>query len=210
MKLYGHFISPPANQVRLTASAININHEYCHVDLASGEQKSPTFLKINPHGKVPAMDDGGFSLGESGAICRYMSNKQETKLYPTEIKARGEIDQWMDYSAHHIRTNLVKMLFNKVVGPMLGAPTSAEAIEEGRGFLNDLLPAADAAIEKNGFVAGKTLSIADTALLSNIEPLGTLGYDLSAHKNIEDWLGRLMSEAWYKKVHSHYMAEAQG
>ena len=210
MKIYGHFVSPPANQVRLTASALGIDHEYVHVDLQNQQHKSPEYLKINPYGKVPAMDDDGFTLSESGAICRYMACKQDCEMYPNDIRKRAEVDQWMDYSAHHIRSNMAKMLFNKIVAPMVGAPVNNEAIEEGRGFLNDMLPAVDAALERNGNLTGETLTIADTAMMAAMEPFEAVGYDVSPFKNVVKCRQNNMAQDWYKNVHTQYMAEMQG
>jgi glutathione S-transferase len=31
-----------------------------HVDLANAEQKRPEFLRMNPNGRVPVLDDDGF------------------------------------------------------------------------------------------------------------------------------------------------------
>jgi glutathione S-transferase len=46
-------------------------------------------LAINPHGKVPALDDGGLRLFESGAILLYLGSRYGTAkgLWP-EPKGR--------------------------------------------------------------------------------------------------------------------------
>jgi glutathione S-transferase len=43
------------------------------VDLFQGEHKSPEFLKLNPNGKVPVLEDGDYSLlaGEQGTLRHY-------------------------------------------------------------------------------------------------------------------------------------------
>ena len=82
MKIYGTYLSAPANKVRLTASALGLDVEYHNLDLTKGEHKSPEYLEVNPLGKVPAIDDDGFYLFESNAICRYMANKSDSDLYP--------------------------------------------------------------------------------------------------------------------------------
>ena len=211
MKIYGHFFSPPANQVRLTASALGLDAEYVHVDLTKGEHKSPEYMEVNPFGRVPALDDDGYKLAESAAICRYLACKTDCALYPSDDpKARGEIDQWMDYAAHHVRTNMGKILFNKIIAPMLDAPVDEKSITEGQNNLNACLPAIDATLGKTNYIAGDTLTIADTAMLAAMEPFEMIGYDVSGFKNIAKWRARNMNEDWYKNVHAHYAAEMNG
>jgi glutathione S-transferase len=210
MKIYGHFFSPPANQVRLTASAIGIENEYVHVDLQKGEHKLPEYLAVNPFGRVPSLDDDGFQLAESGAISRYLANKAESALYPNDAKTRGSIDQWMDCAAHHVRANMAKILFNKIIAPMLDVPADEKSITEGQDNLNACLPTVDAALGETDYLVGDTLTIADTAMLAAVEPFEMIGYDISGFENITKWRTRNMNEDWYKKVHAHYGAEMAG
>ena len=64
MKVYGNNFSFNSNKVRFTANAMNIAHEFHSVDLMSGEQRAPEFLRINPVGRIPALVDGDFMIFE--------------------------------------------------------------------------------------------------------------------------------------------------
>jgi glutathione S-transferase len=46
-----------------------------HVDLASGEQRKPDFLKINPKGRVPVVVTEDGSLTENTALLLYVAQK---------------------------------------------------------------------------------------------------------------------------------------
>jgi glutathione S-transferase len=53
--------------------------------LPKGEQKTETYLKINPRGKVPALDVDGKILTENTAILTYLAKTfPEKKLMPTD------------------------------------------------------------------------------------------------------------------------------
>ena len=210
MKIYGHFLSPPANQVRLTASALGLDHEYISIDLTRGEHKKDAYLAVTSFGRVPAMDDNGYKLAESGAICRYLACRAGSGLYPDDVKIRGQIDQWMDFAAHHIRTNMSKILFNKIFAPMIGLPVDEKSMADGEKFLTANLPSVDAALAGRGFIVGDALSLADIALIAAMEPFEMIGYDMSKFENIVAWRNRLTGEAFYTHVHERYGAEMAG
>jgi len=207
MKIYGHFMSAPANQVRLTASALNLDFDYQHVDLMQGAHKSPEYLAVNAFGRVPAMDDDGFKLAESSAISRYLACKTDCDLYPNNSKARGEIDQWMDYAAHHVRANVSKVLFNKIFAPMMDMPVDEQSMKDGRQFLDNALPIVNEALGKHSYLTGDKMTIADTAMIAALEPAETIEYDVSPHANIKKWRDGIMGQDFYKRVHNHYAEE---
>jgi Glutathione S-transferase, N-terminal domain len=62
MKLYFHPKSPNATAVLAVAYELGIALDLQEVNLPGGEQRQPAFLKINPNGKVPALEDGDFCL----------------------------------------------------------------------------------------------------------------------------------------------------
>jgi glutathione S-transferase len=67
------------------------------IDLGSGDQKQPGFLKLNPNGRIPAIvgrDEDNLSIFESGAIIPYLGEKTG-QLMPTEVKGRYDVMQWL-------------------------------------------------------------------------------------------------------------------
>jgi glutathione S-transferase len=59
------------------------------VDLAGGEQRTPEYHKINPHGRVPALklDDGEY-ISENTAILPYLGKR--FKLWPADPKGETQ------------------------------------------------------------------------------------------------------------------------
>jgi len=209
MKIYGHFFSAPVNQVRLTASALGIKHDYQHIDIPGGETKSAEYLAINPFGRVPALDDNGFKLGESGAISRYLACKNQNNMYPQDAQKRAEIDQWMDVAAHHIRTNMSKILFNKVFAPMMERSVDEQSMADGRTNLATNLPMVNDTLGQTPYLAGDSLTIADTAMMAALDPFEMIEVDLTPYPNINKWRQNNMAQDWYQNVHAHFGAEMQ-
>lgn len=76
-------------------------YERVLVDITTGAQSHPDFLKINPMGKVPALVDGDMAVAESGAICAWLADRfPEAGLAPAaDDPQRGRYLQWLFFSA---------------------------------------------------------------------------------------------------------------
>lgn len=62
--------------------------------LGQGDQDKPDYRAMQPFGQVPILEDGGFSLFESGAIVLYVGERSET-LLPKDPQARARATQWL-------------------------------------------------------------------------------------------------------------------
>jgi glutathione S-transferase len=82
VKLYG-YRNGRTLRALWTLEEVGAKYEYVEVDLFSGEGREPSFLKINPGGKVPVLDDDGMIVTESAAICMHLAEKfPESRLLP--------------------------------------------------------------------------------------------------------------------------------
>lgn len=204
LKIYGSDLSHPANKVRFAANALGLEYEYVFVNLREGEHKRAEYLKIHPAGKVPAIDDNGFTLFESNAIIRYLADKADSPMYPKDIKQRAVVEQWMDFATLHVGINLSKIYFNRIFAPRLGRPVDEQSLEDGIAFTAQFLPIIDQQLSKNKFLAGNEMTLADICLLSPLDPAEIAQVDLSAYKNIVAWRDNLKSQRFYTKCHKEY------
>lgn len=71
-------------------------YEYRKVDLLKGEGRTPSYLGVNPGGKVPALAEDGFVLTESAAIVTYIGERfGHSRLTPQAgTRDRAHYDQW--------------------------------------------------------------------------------------------------------------------
>jgi glutathione S-transferase len=78
---------------------IGVSYEVVPIDF-QGESRRPEFLRINPNGHVPAMNDGGFILWESMAINLYLAERySHGQLLPDDPVGRGCVYQWTLWAA---------------------------------------------------------------------------------------------------------------
>ncbi|XLM21400.1 glutathione S-transferase N-terminal domain-containing protein, partial [Chromobacterium piscinae] len=91
--LYGYFRSSAAYRVRIALNLKGLAYQYRAVNLLKGEQRSPAYLAINPHGLVPLLDDGGVRIAQSLAICEYLDEAypDSPRLLPADPAARARV-----------------------------------------------------------------------------------------------------------------------
>ena len=69
LDLYHNNISVCAQKVRIVLAEKNVPWTNHHLSLASGEQLTPEFKKMNPRGVVPVLVHDGNTIVESSVIC---------------------------------------------------------------------------------------------------------------------------------------------
>ena len=205
--IYYHPLSFPSLGPVFAAEAMGIKYERKLVDLVEGEHKSDEYLAVNAFGKIPAVSDGDFSIGESNAILRYLALRENSALYSGDLHRQAEIDPWMDFIVNHVRSNVGKVQFNRVIAKMFGREGSVAAAEEGIAGLMQNLPFVEAQLEKGSFLCGNEMSLADIVLVASLEPVEMAKIDISGFPAVQAFLTSAREEAFYTNVHTHFGAE---
>lgn len=94
MKLYDYYRSSASYRVRIALNIKNISYEALPVNLINqgGEQHHPDYLKINPQGLVPTLDENGHIINQSLAIIEYLDEICPTPaLLPQTPLARAKV-----------------------------------------------------------------------------------------------------------------------
>jgi glutathione S-transferase len=202
--IYGANLSAPANKIRFVANALGLEYEYQKVNLRQGENKQDWFLKLHPAGKIPVIDDDGFVLFESNAIIKYLAQKHKSVLYPSGLKERAAVDQWMDFVSLHIGAAMGRVLYNRVFAPIIGTEVDQRSLKDGVSFLGRFLPVVDRQLKNNEYLAGSEMTLADFVLLATLDPTEVAGIDVSSYPKIVRWRQKLMEQEFYTKCHKSY------
>ena len=210
LKIYGHEMSQPANKVRMCANALGIEYEFVRVDLSAGEHRSDTYLAVHPAGKVPAIDDDGFTLFESDAIMKYLCRKIGSDYYPRDPAKQAEVDQWCSFISVHIYMALVRVAFNKLAAPRMGLDVDERSMADGYRFLERFLPVIEQQLSKTKYLAGDELTIADYCLLATVDPAELIEIDLKQYPKLSAWRENLRSQQFYQDVHKFYGESMSG
>ncbi len=162
------------------------------VNIGTGDQFKPEFLKISPNNKIPALVDpngpGGkpISLFESGAILLYLAAKTG-KFLPKTDRQKYDVLQWLMFQMGG-------------VGPMLGqahhfriyAPEKIEyAVNRYSNEAKRLYGVMDRQLAKHKFIAGSQYTIADIAIFPWLRSWQNQGIDWADFPHVKTWFDKI-------------------
>lgn len=206
LTIYGSPLSSPTNKVRYVANYLKLSYEFKFINLGAGDQRQPEYLKINPYGRIPAINDDGFKLAESNAIIRYFADKQNSPIYPKELHQRALVDQWIDYSSQHVLLALSRIMFNTYFYTYAGVEKDERSLQDGRKFIYQYLPVLEDQLKNNTYIAADVLTLADIAMVAALDVVELSGIDLSPYPQLEKWRKKLMAASFYQDCHESYTA----
>ena len=102
--LHGFSLSGHSHRVQLALSLMGLPHQVVQVDLKNGAHKSPEFLKRNPFGQVPVLDDDGTMLFDSNAILVYLATKYDADRLAS-LAARVHLEMASNPSSTRFRVS---------------------------------------------------------------------------------------------------------
>mgnify|MGYP003394304738 CR=1 FL=1 len=204
LTIYGSDLSGPAIKVRLTASYLGLDYKWQVINLREGEQKQEWFLKINPVGKIPAIDDNGFHLFESNACCKYLAEKNNSSIYPKDLTKRILIEQWIDFVGFHIGVHASTVAFSRIFAPRMNRPVNEQALADAVKFLEMYFPVLENQLSKHAYLVGNELTLADIILFSILEPAELSGISLAAYPKLNAWRNGIKGAAFYTKCYKEY------
>lgn len=185
MKLYYFPLSGHAHRALLFLSLLGVKTDVVEVDLANGAHKSANFLKLNPFGQVPVLDDDGTIVSDSNAILVYLATKFDRKDWlPGDLQSVAKIQKWLSVAAGEIAYGPAAARLITVFGADYRA-------DEVIGRAHHILGLINAELEQHQFITGDKPTIADIALYSYIVSAPEGNVDLTPHESIRHWLARI-------------------
>ena len=193
LKLYGFFTQNTLKTLYVLEE-LGSDYEFEFVNLGKGEQRSESFARMTPVGKVPLLEHDGDYIFESGAICRYVANVADSPLYPADKMQRAQVDQWMDFFSCHLGRWLTALYFEAVIKPKFGlGDPDVEGIKEARGYAVRQFKMLDGLLENSDWLANNALSIADLFAFAYIEQHRVIDLALNDYPNVVAWFERMES-----------------
>ena len=189
-----YFPTPNTWKVSIYLEETGMDYQVIPVNIMTGEQFEPDFLKISPNNRVPAIvdhdvagpDGEPLSIMESGAILIYLAEKTD-QFYPTDTYKRAKVLEWLMWQMGGI-------------GPMGGQANhfnayASEQIQYAKDrYTNEvarLWGLLDDRLKHHQWIANDEYSIADMACWGWITLYELQDQDLNATPNLKEWFERM-------------------
>lgn len=204
--LYHGSSSVCSSKVRVGLAEKQLDWTGHHVDLKTGGQNDPSYLKLNPNGVVPTLVHGELVIVESSVILEYIDDlSPENRLMPAMEPLRTMARMWLTRCID-IHAAINSMTFSTVQRARILEKNTPEEVEAGisrlanpalaskrREVLRDGLDSTHVeaaffilrrmfddmqeSLERHPWLLGDDYSIADTAVLSYVDRLERLGFE---------------------------------
>lgn len=199
IKLYGNPLSTCTRKVLTALFETGTPYEMHVIDFAKREHKQEPHLSRQPFGQIPAIDDDGFMLFESRAICRYISAKSGDKLVPATIKERALMDQWSSVEQSNFSAPAMKFVYHFV----FRRPQEQAVLDAALASLETAFSALEKPLTSQPFLAGEKFTIADIGYmpyLDHLVKMPEVKAKLEKYPHVESWWGRLRERESWRKV----------
>ncbi|ANJ00840.1 glutathione S-transferase [Polynucleobacter wuianus] len=182
-----------------------VDFERVDAGLQFGIVRSPEFLKLNPNGLVPTLEDRDLVLWESNTIMRYLASQYDkNKRFPVDIKTQYGSEKWMDWQVGTLWPVLRPAFLG--LTRVLEAERNYGSIEKAYQDTNQLFALLDQTLESQAYCSGKQFHIGDVVLALCAHRWILLNESFPKEtgaranlKNIHRWLKQLESETLFQE-----------
>lgn len=191
IKLYDKTLSGNAFKIRLFLALLNKEYTSIEVDMNLGEHKQPPYLKMNPRGQVPVLDDDGVIIWDSMAILVYLARRYGGEAWlPLDATGMAEVMQWLAFSENEVLYGLARAraikLFNRPWDP-------APVREMGLGALKVL----ESHLAQRQWLASPRTTIADIACYPYVALAPEGDISLDDYPSIRKWIASVQALPGY-------------
>lgn len=187
MKIYGHPTSGNVYKPQLLLALTGREASIDPIKWGTPEIASPSFLALNPAGRVPVLRDGDFVLPESNAQLWYLA--QGTSFWPSAIEDQAQVLRWLFWEQYSHEPYIAVIRYLLHYGEP-GAETQRKIQErqEGAKAALDLL---ENHLTQQDWLVGANCTIADLALYAYTHVADEAGFCLDHFPALQDWIARI-------------------
>jgi len=167
--------------------------------------RSPAFLKVNPNGHVPSIDDNGLVLHESLAINLYLAKKHGGTLAPANISEDGQMGMWSVWAVTELEPHAIQITYHRVAKP--AAERDPKVAEAAIAALRGPFKVLDGALAKTGYLVGGRFTVADINVAECTRFAQAAPELFEGVPNVQKWLATCQARPAYKAMMAKRDAE---
>lgn len=187
-----------AEELGIPFKQVPVIQHYRTVPAGMLHTQSPEFLKVNPNGLIPSIDDDGLALHESLAINLYLARKHGGTIAAANVAEEGELAMWSLWAATGVEPHAINVLYHR-----LGNPTGAKdpkvadaAVEALKGPFAVL----DKALAKTGWLVGGRFTVADINVAEIVRYAQAAPELFDSAPRVKTWLTACQARPAFKKM----------
>ncbi len=197
LKIWGREDSLSVQKVMWCVRELGIPYEQINLGKGYETPNQPWYLKMNPTGTIPTIDDDGFVLWESNAILKYLCAKHSHgNLSPADPLEYADADRWISWQGTTLWPPMRQLLLTlvRVPEPQRDHKRIATLVDEVTGHWRVL----NGRLEGRDYVMGKRFTMADIAFGAHVYRWFTYPIPRPELPHLRSWYDRLLTHEHYK------------
>ncbi len=207
LKIYGTAASRAARPLWV-AQELGLVFEHIALPYSGGATRTPEFLKVNPNGRIPVVDDDGVLVWESMACTMYLAERflgrQGESLAARSNTERAEILRWTFWVVTECEKDALLFLMHAMVMPT--ERRKPQLAEEALRHLASPLRILNQHLQDRPYLAGERFTVADICVASVLAWVKSADDLMAQCPQLRDWLQRCQGRPAFQQV--RLMAES--
>jgi len=199
LTIWGRRSSFNVQKVMWLVGELRIEHRRVDAGGQFGGLDTREFRTMNPHGRVPVIDDKGKVVWESHAILRYLAARYgQHQFWSEDAGERSQADRWMDWA----QTALQPDFLTGVFWGFYRTPESQRnwpAIREKIARCAVHFQLLDRVLADRRYLSGDALSLADIPAGTSLFRYFGLDLERPSLPHVEAWYDRLRERPAYRE-----------
>ena len=187
-----------AEELGIPFKHVPVIQHYRNVPAGMMHTQSPEFLKVNPNGLIPSIDDDGLVLHESLAINLYLARKHGKPMGPANLSEEGEMSMWTLWAATGVEPHAINILYHRV-----GNPTGQKDEKVAAAAVSALkapFAVLDKALAASGWLVGGRFTVADINVAEIVRYAQAAPELFEAAPKVKAWLAACQARPAFRKM----------
>jgi glutathione S-transferase len=163
-----------------------------------GGSRAPEFLRLNPNGHIPVLEDGDLVIWESLAINLYLARKYGKGLWPKTVEDEGRAFQWSVWAMTELEEPLLTALLHR--GFLPEDQRDPKKADDAAERFKTPLAVLDGALAGKPYLLGDAFSVADLNVAAVLSWSVLARLDLGKAPEAQAWLGRCTGRPAFERV----------
>ncbi len=210
LKVWGRRSSFNVQKVLWLVGELGLAHQHVPAGGSFGRLDEPAFRALNPHGRVPVLEDGDVAIWESHTILRYLAARYGRGTFWLDDPAeRSRVESWMDWS----QTSLQPDFLTGVFWGYYRTPDAQRdwpAIRRSLDRCTEHFRLLDGILAARPFLMGEELSLADIPIGTSLYRYFELDIERPELPHVTNWYQRLQQRPAYREHVMVPFAELRG